>query len=695
MKSTPADPVDLLRHRLRSREERTDIVSFDVFDTLVRRSIAPPQQVKVPAAKKMVEILAEHRISTTVEACLQSRQLVSRILRKSEADRGNDPEAPIRQIFTDWLQHHLGGNTREAEIERLLQAELQAELTVCYPTAGMKTVLEEMKRVGKRLIYISDMYLGTGEVSRILERCEYGDLFDAGYISGNIGLSKKTGRLYQHVLRKENIDASALTHIGDDRKADVYMARQMGISALWFHDPVYEKWRIRHRRLKKLSGMTIDWEGARWAEMDPPDSNTSKVARFDHAYAIGLHLLGPVLTNFIHQVMDRVAHDGTEVVLFPAREGFILLSIYNRLAAELHNPAPPPGIYAFLSRQSTFLASVTHVGDREIIRGLQTRPTLRKMLNKLSLSPARLETIAARYGLDDFDEMIEAPATDERLQRFFSDPEFTEILSAARKRCKKLLGDYLQQCGFWPAARAALVDVGWTGTIQESLAMAFEERPEWPYLNGYYMSLLGRSRSKVQESIKSTFNGIYYDHRHSRYRPGLSRFTELFENATRAPHPTTIGYRRLPNGQVQPVLDESTSVFYTAEQGSRHLLASLQAGILDYVDRYAKTLPYKMRSAGDDSTYMAHMIDRLIRYPSKTEAAVLRQLAYSNEFGGMVFVPGKSATDVDALQNPSRERLSKGKVFNHMWREGVYADHPIPCLNPLFNLYRSVVKKNY
>ncbi|KPJ74917.1 MAG: hypothetical protein AMJ54_16330, partial [Deltaproteobacteria bacterium SG8_13] len=171
--------------------------------------------------------------------------------------------------------------------------------------------------------------------------------------------------------------------------------------------------------------------------------------------------------------------------------------------------------------------------------------------------------------------------------------------------------------------------------------------------------------------------------------------TELFENAARAPHPTTMGYRRTRDGKVHPVLDSPSSVFYTAELKNRSLLASLQAGILDYVDRYAAMLPFKIQPPDVDSTFVLRLVDRLIRYPSKTEAAALRKLAYSNEFGGMVFIPGKIATDVDARKNEFKQAMPRGQAFNSMWREGVYADNPLPGLNPLFNLYRSVAKRNF
>ena len=695
MKPAPNDPVEHVRAYLAAHADDADCISFDVFDTLVRREIAPPSQVKIPAAKSLVEVLSTHGIEETTEGCLRTRQIVARDLRKDAVSNGRDPECPIRTIFTAWLQHYLGEELREKDVDRVLQAEIEAELSVCYPAPGLQRLLTGLKKSGKRLIFISDMYLGADDIFRILEHCGYGSLFGAGYVSGDIGLSKKTGRLFQHVLNKEAVEPARLIHVGDDPTADVRMPRRLGIRACRFRDSVHEKWAARHRRLKKLSRSNPSWEGARWADMAPPDTRAATVAVSDDVYAIGYYIIGPVLTNFIHQVVERVSDDGTDIVVFPAREGFILLSIYNRLAGCCRNQAVPPGAYVCLSRQSTFLASVDRVGDREIIRGLHTRPTLRKLLNKLSLDPDRFETSATMCGIDSLDEMIEHSLQDERLRRFLATEEFETVMTEKRTRSRQLLYDYLRQCRFWEADRAAFVDVGWTGTIQESLAMAFEHRPDWPFLNGYYMGVLNRSKAQARESEKSKFHGIFYDYRHTRDRTGFTRFTELFENAARAPHPTTTGYRRDGNGDVHPVLDSQASVFYSAECSNRHFLASLQTGILDYADRYAERIPFKEHPSIVDARFLLRLVDRLIRYPSKAEARALRQLVYSNEFGGMVFIPGRTVTDVDARKGEFNQALPKGKVFNHMWREGVYADSNLPGLNALFNLYRSLVKRNF
>ena len=214
------------------------------------------------------------------------------------------------------------------------------------------------------------------------------------------------------------------------------------------------------------------------------------------------------------------------------------------------------------------------------------------------------------------------------------------MLCAEREILRGLLYDYLKQFNFWNFSKITFVDVGWTGTIQESLALAYADKSEWPFIKGYYLALLDRSKAPRQETKKSEFVGMFYDYRYSKNRTGIGRFTELFENATRAPHATTIGYTRGKNGKVLPRLSTASTASYNAEQLDRHLVASLQAGILDYTDEYSKTLTFHTDSPKVNQEFVIRLLDRLVRYPSKNEAQILKNFVYTNDFGGLLFMPG-------------------------------------------------------
>ncbi|MFC1882014.1 HAD family hydrolase [Thermodesulfobacteriota bacterium] len=669
-------------------------VSFDVFDTLMHRKIAPPDQVMVPAARSVVELLQSYGIKESLIDCMRVRRNATSCLQNEALRADYDPECNIREIIIAWLQHYLPAETANENWKPVLRIELEAEKSVCMPLPGIKEIVLKIKQSGKRIIYVSDMYLGLQEISEILDAAGFDDIFDAGYVSADIKFNKKSGRLFDYVLKQERLIPAEICHIGDNLRSDCLVPAKLGIPAFHFRDIDFENWAVRHRKLKKLSRMNPSWEGARWVEMVPPDPGALQLANVDFSYGIGYFVLGPVLVNFIHQVIDRITRDHSELVLFPAREGFILREIYEKLANQLEIDALPPCEYIFLSRQSTFLASVNVVGEREIVRGLQTQPTLRKLLKKLSLEPSQFEILAKECGFNGLDDRIDRPGSDNRLDGFLSNAEFQRVLSTEREILRSLLYDYLKQFNFWDYSNIAFVDVGWTGTIQESLALAFADKSEWPLINGYYLGLLDRSKARRHDTKKSNFSGIFYDYRYSENRTGIDRFTELLENATRAPHATTIGYKRGNNGKVLPILSATSTASYNAEQLDRYLVASLQAGILDYAETYSQMLIFQTKPPEANQEFIVRLLDRLIRYPTKNEAQILKDFVYTNDFGGFFFMPGTSQPLATA-GNVTPERNPSDRKYYFVWPEGFYATTRIPGLTTLFNIYRSLFKQTF
>ena len=648
----------------------------------------------VPAAKAVTQILKNHGITTSINDCLKVRDIVTRRLQDASCKMGNDSECCIRDVILAWLQNYLPADVADENWKLVLSAELTAEKAVCVAHQKIKDLVTKAKQNGTRVIYISDMYLGPREIISLLDSVGSKDLFDAGYVSADIGLNKKSGRLFEYVIAKENLQPAQLLHVGDNYFSDVQVPRKLGINAIHFQDPDFENWAIRHRKLKKMNNISPKWIGARWVEMTPPNSSFLQRAKSDAGYGIGYFILGPVLVNFIHQVIKNFKKDKPELALFTAREGFVLKEIYERLKAKLEYSYLPSSKYIFLSRQSTFLASAKEIGEREIVRGLETRPTLRKLLNKLSLEPTGLETVAKKCGFADLDQLIKEPLKDEALKRFLSHPEFKRIHRAERNSHLELLSDYLQQFKFWELDIAAIVDVGWTGTIQESLALAFSDRPDWPFLNGYYMALLNRSKAPRCVTNKSRFNGIFYDYQTTNNRTGIGRFTELFENATRAPHGTTLGYRRKPNDHVAPILSTSSSASFNAEQLDRQLVASLQAGIFDYTENYTNSIQFQARPPQTHQDFVVSLVDRLVRFPSKKEALTLKKLVYLNDFGGLLFMPGLNPGNPQSECFSSQNATPDNRYYV-MWPEGYYANKGIPGLTSLFNIYRTIFKQTF
>ena len=84
----------------------------------------------------------------------------------------------------------------------------------------MLDAVQTLKMQGKKLYYISDMYLPQTQIDAMLRRCGY-PCFDGGFVSCTYGVQKRSGRLFKRFLQKTSLTAKQLLFIGDSWRADV------------------------------------------------------------------------------------------------------------------------------------------------------------------------------------------------------------------------------------------------------------------------------------------------------------------------------------------------------------------------------------------------------------------------------------------------------------------------------------------
>lgn len=674
-----------------SKKNSIEFVSFDVFDTLVRRRIAPPEQVKVASAKTVSTILQQHGFKESAENCLTVRSHIEAVLKQHAGPGEATPKFHLQEIIRCWLNHYLPPEVAKYRFETVYQAEMEAELEVCYSPPNILWLVNEIRSLGKKLIFVSDMYLGITDIEKILGRCGFEAAFCEGFVSSDSGLSKENRNLFEHVLARKQIDPARLIHIGDNVSADYVKPRMLGIRSVLLLDNKYSQWQHRHYKLLHLSRKNPFWEGARWCQMTPHDSNVRLKSAHDLPYAIGYWILGPIFTTFMHEVIDRIAQDGCQTVIFPAREGFLLKQIYEILVEAKRDFHAPPAHYIFLSRRSTFLPSAPEVGIRELTRGHENSTSLRIICTKLNLDIDRLKSIIDESSYYQLDDLIANPRQDARLHEFVVHPDFVAYFEAERNKQSQMLSDYLDQFGLAQVSKAAFVDVGWVGTIQESLALTFRPEKEIPALHGYYMALLDRASVSVQQTAQSKLNGIFFDYRTDREPAIIDRFTELFENAARAPHESTIGYRRTFDGTVVPVLKPSEKDTKPRAAEDAALVASLQSGILEYAEAYKHWLPFQLHGPDTNRAFHLAQWERMTRFPTRHEANWLSKILHTNEFVGRT-ANGRRRS----LSHQGWLRSMFSLLKNEMvWPEGFYASLKIPGANLLFNLYRLVSKQSF
>ena len=179
-----------------------DAVAFDVFDTLIKRDVAVP---------------------TGLFRLMGDDFYAARIRAEREARAAQSREVTLAEIYA-----------RPCLARYDAAAECAAELAACAANKPVLDAVQTLKKQGKKLYYISDMYLPQTQIDAMLRRCGY-PCFDGGFVSCTYGVQKRSGRLFKRFLQETGLTAKQLLFIGDSWRADVAGAALAGICRRRLH----------------------------------------------------------------------------------------------------------------------------------------------------------------------------------------------------------------------------------------------------------------------------------------------------------------------------------------------------------------------------------------------------------------------------------------------------------------------------
>lgn len=208
----PQAPVRQSLESMLRQAQEYDVISFDIFDTLLLRRVAEPRDVFALTAQRLG---TESFATLRPEAEAEARRRVT----------GPEKEVDLVEIYTV-LGEWLGIDIREA-----MRAEIETELAVCTANPFIKQLFDTLLAMGKEIILVSDMYLGRKTLERLLRACGCTG-YSRLYVSNERLLSKASGSLYQYAAA--DFAGKRILHIGDNYASDVENARAAGWAALYY-----------------------------------------------------------------------------------------------------------------------------------------------------------------------------------------------------------------------------------------------------------------------------------------------------------------------------------------------------------------------------------------------------------------------------------------------------------------------------
>lgn|GEM_PF-1713399 len=223
-----------LREELKKRilYHEDDVMSFDVFDTLVTRKVATPRGIFA----LMQEALADENLLPGLPRRVRKgfcdmRWYYERVARE-HWQKDNREDITFGEIYKC-----LG--EAEGLSEELLQGLMRLELELEERNlVGIEENTGQLKKLlasGHRVILISDMYLGEKEIRSLLVTVDEVFRDITIYSSADMQKGKWSGNGYRLVKERERLDIFYWVHTGDNKGSDIGKAKELGIKTVYYN----------------------------------------------------------------------------------------------------------------------------------------------------------------------------------------------------------------------------------------------------------------------------------------------------------------------------------------------------------------------------------------------------------------------------------------------------------------------------
>lgn len=294
-------------------------------------------------------------------------------------------------------------------------------------------------------------------------------------------------------------------------------------------------------------------------------------------YMAGKQLVAPVLHTYVRWVLAQAQERGIRTLYFLARDGYILQKIAQMLCERERLAVSCR--YLYCSRVSLRSASYHLIGkeasDLIFCGGCQV--TVQSFLERARIERSAWKGILQEAGIQtDICSQLGSRQIQECRKQLEQSRTFWKCLYESSKKAYEAAIGYLRQEGLDGHAQAAIVDSGWTGSMQRSLRQLLEASGWTGRLTGFYFGLFQKSGD-----LRDGEYVTWYFSPDSGRRNKVLFNNNLLECFLSAPHGMTTGYDRYQD-QYVPVLKKDRNG--TARQMVRYQCQGILDGVKHQLD---------------------------------------------------------------------------------------------------------------
>ena len=490
-----------IKLKFKLKATKPEVITVDIFDTLLLRNWKSEQLRFYDISCKMTDAFKKYGLRAEPHLIFRQRNLFSEQVRLLNVSKGKDHETSHQEIFSliiNDLERRNGKKLNNSSATSLLRTlngiELQYEESVLKPNYSLIKLLRRESLKGKRIYFISDMYLNSKQLEKLLV-VKGIDFISGGISSADKLLGKYSGRSYGELANKhQDIKLNKSLHIGDNKFSDYRVPKQNGIMAHLIIMPLHSikitvgrvgskfilagklKKALRSDKKKYLKKLRLN-----------------KLSANNQSRAIGIGwLLAPSIIYYLDK-LGVISRLNNKNVVFVSSESYIFSKIYKELGFK--NSRSLPGF-----NRNKLIRAYCSVMLKKGIRDEQILNFVYKVLRTKKISS--VNTVLGIKSIED------------KIHLFTGSDERNKIipLSTAKKLCDNEYKSVLKSFKLLKTINKGapiISDIGWSGSVQILLEQILKDDGMDLKIQGIYM---GRTGTNIfNQEITSDSSGVVFN----------------------------------------------------------------------------------------------------------------------------------------------------------------------------------------
>lgn len=643
-----------------------DMVSFDLFDTLIDRPFAAPHELFLYMQEQVRHLVGDRSLE------FHKLRRYAEHRARLASDRN---EVTINEIYDMFFEL---SDVDPVYRQILIELEWSTELRFCRRRAAGAALYEHAIDQGKQVIAVSDFYYGERELRQLAAKLGYS--FTVMHVSSDQMESKKEGGLFKKVVRSLPCEPNKVLHVGDNHQSDIVNAGKHGFKT--FHTP---------KAVDLLKAQPIAkraWDFLLSRSVFPSDRAQlgqsaffGLVARrfFDinngpqHGFGggdpvkLGYLVLGPMLLAFTQWLVGQVKQNGHSQIYFLSRDGKLLNRVYDLFAAG--DSSLPKAQYLLSSRRAYGLASVFEVADAQDLIAIPFEPTsVKKIVESrfaVELTDANCpDSVVESAGLAGLNARVHPVHDMIRMKRLVK--LLWPLIQIQAEKEREELNTYLASTGVMSADNAAIVDIGYAGTIQHHLSRLCPDSR----FSGYYFMTHAKAEDLREQG--HVVNAYYRENvEHHLKKDLLSSHVSLFELLFSSDEQSLVRFEGGAAVTKNEVMNPQRS----------RLVQLLQRGALQFVGDVVDFFGCDHQRLYYSRDFAVHNIESLITSPVREDALLFNSVSAEDSFSARDarFVIADVAGKLAAHNNRLTKEQAVALITASEWEAGARAILPRPA----------------